>query len=486
MSRHRGRRCTEIVSSFEVVKAFQLVDSDHDGLISYKEFYEALQRIGGLSPCESSVASILKLVDSDGSGMINMQEYCDFFKKVEDVQRMAKNREVRLRCFWYTKIVYFLIALLFTCVFMFMQASLDGDSDPQDKKLIRIGSWTSASCLVHGVIIVFVIPLVKMKFKLFSLRVQECFGARLSKFLELISTGSVEKKAQFVSHDRPLWTAEPEVLYKPSPELSLQAVSYREVVRRRQEEDQLSQGVFTYPLPPPLAVPCACSPPPPDWEPPNLSAPQDEEEEMRQQRLISWCERDSTIDEKQKELLPTRDISWLERDSIIQDPSLADSRTTPLQRHLQRPSSAPHLGTPSSAAAAARRVTQHQAGITNGAYCPSNYDDARRLQDASVRFSSFNPMCDRRGRPGSASTASTSASGSNQTLSPSSPARSRASSAASAPLGGGQSPGGRRRPSSAPLGRRSTSSPKAPTTAPKAESWSAQPLDCWRQRPESP
>merc|ERR1740123_253845 len=397
--------------------------------------------------------------------MINMQEYFDFFKKVEDVKQMGKDREVRFRCFWYTKIVYFLTALFFTCVFMFMEASLDGDSDPQYKRLIRIGSWTSAICLVHGVIIVFVIPLVKMKFKLFSLRVEEYLGARLSKFLELISTGSIDKKAQFVSHDHTLWTAEPEVLYKPSPELALQAVSYREGVRRRQEEeDQLSQGVSTYPLPPPQAVPCACSPPPPDSEPPNLSAPQDEEE--------------------QKELLPTQDISWRERDSIIQDPSPADSRNTPLQRHLQRPSSVPHLGRPSSAAAA-RWVTQHQAGITNGAYSPSNYDDARRLQDASVRFSSFNPICDRRGRPGSASTASTSASCSNQTLSPSSPARSRPSSAASAPLGGGQSPGGRRRPSSAPQGRRSSSSPKAPTTAPKAESWSAQPLDCWRQQPKS-
>ncbi|KAJ0049300.1 hypothetical protein Pint_17032 [Pistacia integerrima] len=58
----------------ELRDAFDLYDQDKNGLISHKELYSVLSRLG-MKCLEDECVKMIKSVDSDGDGMVNFAEF---------------------------------------------------------------------------------------------------------------------------------------------------------------------------------------------------------------------------------------------------------------------------------------------------------------------------------------------------------------------------------------------------------------------------
>lgn len=68
------------IADSEVVKAFQVVDSDGDGYVDFKEFVEMFKMGGGSNASE--VQSAFKVFDLDGDGKISAKELSQVLKQL--------------------------------------------------------------------------------------------------------------------------------------------------------------------------------------------------------------------------------------------------------------------------------------------------------------------------------------------------------------------------------------------------------------------
>jgi calcium-binding protein CML len=68
------------ISETEVAKAFQMIDSDGDGFIDFKEFMEMYNMGGGVKATD--IQSAFQVFDLDGNGKISAEELSQVLKKL--------------------------------------------------------------------------------------------------------------------------------------------------------------------------------------------------------------------------------------------------------------------------------------------------------------------------------------------------------------------------------------------------------------------
>jgi len=147
----------------DLTEMWRTMDVAGDGKIPYDHFCQTLQNVCGL-PSGQAVMNVLNEVDSDKGGTIEYPEFLAFFAQVEELNSFREKREFRGRLCQYLLAGYLVIGICCMFVFSCWEVSLKpADEGSQTQRMVSMGRLISTICMTHGMITAMLIPLFCIK-----------------------------------------------------------------------------------------------------------------------------------------------------------------------------------------------------------------------------------------------------------------------------------------------------------------------------------